>query len=108
MESSRRTAFASVAILLIVVVMATGIMHVQADSKYCYHPSRHFKGWCSHSSSCWNVCVDEAPYNNIGGECRGFLPARCWCKALCTPPPPRKVVAGNSHATGAMGPVVHE
>ncbi|CAL4902377.1 unnamed protein product [Urochloa decumbens] len=108
MESSRRNSFAFAAVLLIVAIMATAeIMRVQADDKYCYFPSRNFKGWCSKSSSCKNVCIDEAPYNNIGGNCRGFLPARCWCLALCTPPPPHKVVAENDHAT-AMGPVVHD
>ncbi|CAN6346283.1 unnamed protein product [Urochloa humidicola] len=84
MESSRRNSlFASAAILLIVVIMATEIMHVQADDKYCYYPSRNFKGWCSHTSSCRNVCKYEAPYNYIDGKCRGSFPARCWCYGLC-------------------------
>nr|TKW26468.1 hypothetical protein SEVIR_3G191700v2 [Setaria viridis] len=85
MGSSRRNTFASAAAVLLLVVMATEMMPVQADDKYCYFLSRNFKGWCSKSSSCESVCLDEAPYNNTGGQCRGWFPARCWCnRALHT------------------------
>ncbi|CAL4894300.1 unnamed protein product [Urochloa decumbens] len=99
MATSRRASFASAAVLLIVVVMATEIMHVQADN-YCYSLSKTYKGWCTDRMSCSRACGVE-DFDNYGGKCRGFLPARCWCYFKC------KVVAENGHAT-IMGPDMHE
>lgn len=59
------------------------MMPAQADDKSCYFLRRTFKGWCSHSSGCENVCLNEAPCNNTGGKCGGWFPARCCSAQAC-------------------------
>ncbi|EES03077.2 hypothetical protein BDA96_03G194900 [Sorghum bicolor] len=85
METSRRSLYAGVVIVLLLVVVTGHEMapiHPTSsdESKLspCYHPSRDFKGDCVWNDICTNICLHQDPYNFIRGKCHGF-PGKCYC-----------------------------
>ncbi|GAB4858635.1 hypothetical protein Ancab_010108, partial [Ancistrocladus abbreviatus] len=77
MEKSLR--LISAALLLVLLVTATGLGPQAAEARTCESQSHNFKGLCLSDSNCANVCQTEG---FPSGHCRGFR-HRCFCTRPC-------------------------
>ncbi|KAG0530736.1 hypothetical protein BDA96_05G212300 [Sorghum bicolor] len=83
MAPSRRTLFATAAIVLVLIIVVTEMSSVGAGGALCRHLSSGFTGVCGFDTDCRTQCLSES-HDNLGGACDGF-PAKCYCVKPCLP-----------------------
>ncbi|RCV18396.1 hypothetical protein SETIT_3G298000v2 [Setaria italica] len=94
---------AAVVAVVLLIVLAGDMAPVEA---LCSHLSGDFKGWCTSTRKCQNVCLLES-YDNIDGKCQGWFPARCWCISnICSPAAAAAPETGGGGAS-ARGDIPH-
>ncbi|KAJ1295829.1 hypothetical protein BS78_01G252900 [Paspalum vaginatum] len=106
MKPSRSNLSASV-VLLVAAIMAGGGMLAEADDYKCYKLSGVFKGWCWSSSKCSHTCSEFE--DHYDGKCRGWLPARCWCRTCphtpaAAAPAPATIESGDGGGASSGAP----
>ncbi|KAL8488416.1 hypothetical protein ACS0TY_024166 [Phlomoides rotata] len=71
--------FASVVLVVMLVMMTTEIGPMVGEARTCQSQSHRFKGPCASDTNCASICHTEG---FTGGDCKGFR-RRCFCTRHC-------------------------